>query len=597
MLFCLLFLLAGFLFAVSAPSPEAKLTPPVPAAETSKPAESAAEAAASDLSTESSPLCPAGTFTVIRLRDFASLERAIEDLKKWTHEHPSVESIFDEDEWKKIQEFNLREKLAETLELTQKDFDEYFQGAITICISGDFELAKQKKTLPVAMATTAGSPEKALEFTALLKSEEDVLETSQEAEGVDRVRIRGEEVADPSTKVKKAVEPMDVYLATVGPLVIVGNNLDYTLAARAAALSSTTLQNAFWSRSASADLAAWVDPRPFFRLLKDQLEAKSKAQEDAATPSAKVSSQIVDDLGLNEIEGIGIRINFSPVVMQMQIDTVDNPTGVAKLFSCLPSGITATSLIPVDADEFSISRLDIPCLWGELRRLAKIAMPASETMYEGWKKQIQTDYGIDFDRQFIGSFGDRVIAFSSPDESENMAYYIAINDAVSFQGGLDSVIGFFTQGKSPFEKEKIGATTVWRLKSESQAPDAPAVAYAITPQWLIVSVGDPTQMQDLIEAASLRIDRPLNKILESPQAKEVLSNPNLISFSSQSLKVVLSEASIAARQAKLRHQGDKANDDEIQPPSFDDVKSTVMVYTEVKPGSVISTLKIIPNEE
>ncbi len=615
-----------------------------------------AEAAANNPGEEARTIAayPAGTFIVMRLKSFASLEKAVESLKAWIHEHPSVESLVDEEDWKKIESLDLRAAAANALELSREKFDDYFDGAITLCASSDFSKLQTNKTVPVVMEMTTRSAQKAAEFAEMLGSDEDVLEKSAESDGVEHLKIKMKE-AKPSGLGKESafgglrpsmrslshnpkiffdsltqglrpvsgsvqakgsqgtapknippLQPMDIYLTTAGSTVIVGSSWEYTAAAKKAAASPTMPMPAFLARTQTADLSVWMDPRPIFAMIKDRMEAKAREAAEKGEP-VKADGAIIDNLGLSEMESLGMSVDFSEPSARMELGYAQSPSGIMKIFACVPTGLEASALIPDDADAFTLSRIDAGCLWAQLKTAAKIVVPPTEVMYEGWKKQVKDKYGVEIDQQLFGAIGDRYVMFTRGvgDEEKEIALYVAVNDAPALQASIDAVLGFFTEGKPMFDREKIGGVPVWRLKSEFQGKNAPPVAYAITPQWLIVSIGDPTQIQDLIEAADNNHETA-NKVFGRDEVREILANPSASGISYRPLKDIMNDVAAAAievqkRQMKKDSGGDDEDDDaaadEMEAPSFDDVNESVISFSESRPGLVGVTIKIVPGEK
>jgi hypothetical protein len=214
-------------------------------------------------------------------------------------------------------------------------------------------------------------------------------------------------------------------------------------------------------------------------------------------------------------------------------------------------------------------------------------------MYQGWKKQIQETYGVDIDRQLFGALGDRAVLYtlSSGDKADGLAIYVAVNDPTSLTGALDALSGFFSQGKTLFEKSQIKGTPVWRLKNEFQSPNAQSVAYAITHEWLIVSIGDPTQMQDLIEGAdNHQIE---NSALKNETVNETLKDPTLVGFSHRPLREVLTDIAMIAKESRHKSASLHEVEEEEEIPEFDDVKESLLWYSRYTPGVIETNLRII----
>jgi hypothetical protein len=580
------------------------------------------------------PAYPEGTLAVFRIKSFRSIDQAVQSLKTWVHQHPTVESLFD-DEWPAIEKFDLRISAARALDLSPKDFDNFFEGEILLYISGDFESASKTKMLPASIVLKTHSAASAKSFLELLKSQDEITEVSVEHGGIQHLRVTPKNTPDtkldsssqssqksdekdeadesPSSsasKSKKIRKPFDLFVVIKDERVIIANTLDYTVATQNALTAPPANNTEFWSKVSDADLAGYLDLRPFWAKLKEQIQQKAKDN-----PNSRVDPKLIDELGLDEIAGVGLRLNFTPFNLQSELDYALNPTGIAKIITCTPTGLEPSSLIPKDATEFTLGRMDLNCTWTEIRRLMKIAVPSSVAMYDGWAKELETSSGVNIDRQIFGALGERYIVYSRTDKGDipSTAVLVALNDSVAFQGGVDALLNFISQGKDLFTKDKVGSTTVWRLKSEFQGNSSPAIAYAITPSWLIVSIGNPTQMQDLVESVQSQSKNTnsfesMHEAFNWPTVKEVLSNPSIVGFAERPLKDVMNDFFVAYLEVKKRESARKTlsenpeDDESLTPedfvaPVFDDVNESVLFQTESRPGAMVTTIKIVqPNE-
>lgn len=561
----------------------------------------AQETSAEETPVLAAPSYPADTLAVVRLKSFEALGKAFDTLKEWVGDHPSVEALFD-DEWQGIEKLDLRKAAAQVLDLTQDEFDSYFEGTITLAIGSDMAWAQESKMLPVAVELTASSADRAKEFVEMLKDEDEVVETAVEAEGVERVRIEvttDEEAISADDDAVQAADAqtkeVDVFVATEGQKVVFGNSLAYVTAALRNLRNPVPVANQFWARVGDSDAALWIEAPAVWNMVRAQMEAKKAAGGRGMDP------KIIEELGLNEMEGLGMWMSFMPLKVQIELSYSPSATGLMRIFTCTPTGVEASALVPADAQEFSLGRADVMCLWTQLRRMAKIAVPATDVIYQGWAKQLEESQGVNIEKQLFGSFGNKYVLFTrgQPGKSEGSAIYMAVNDAVALQGGLDAFFGFFAQGKDFFDKEKIGGVPVWRLKSEFQSSSAPPIAYAITPQWLIVSMGDPTQMQELIEDATHATVS--NPIFANDEVIEVLANPSVTTFSHRPLRGALANLAATLQEIEARQQAKEEGTQKPSPkrevPSFDDVKESVIIWNESRPGSVTATIKVISNNE
>ncbi len=537
---------------------------------------------------------PEETFIVARMKNFDAIELALNSLRSWVEKHPSVESLFD-GEWRRIKDFDLRKEMARYLDLSERDFDDFLGGSLTLCIGGDFEWAKTSKMLPAAMIITSRSPEKAQEFLETLKNDEEVEKCEEVSSGVWKLTVTPPEPETdeaPKTFGKDSASenegPIDVFVTSSGARVIVGNNLDYSIAARDSGRCDVPAD--FLSQAETADVAFWLNPQYLISLAREKLTAAANTGKPA-----RLDPAVLEQLGLSELEGLGLTARLVPFRAELSLFYAENPTGIAKILACTPTGLQASALIPEDAAEFSMGRSDLSCTWTELRRLLKIVAPATDAIYQGWQKQVQENYGVSFESQVFGSLGTSYAMFkrqSASGAAPSSALYLALEDPIAFQGGIDALIKFFTEDKSLFDKEKIANVTVYRLKSEFQSPNAPALAYAIAPHYLIVSLGDPAQMQELIE--NTQRHEVVHSAFASPEAQAALAHPYLSGLVHRPLRGLLED--LAAGFIEVRqHQQAAAGAPTVEPdvPSFDDVEETLLAATESMQGRLSVTLSII----
>lgn len=539
---------------------------------------------------------PEGTFMVARLSSLASLWQANDKLTQWLSGHPSVQSFW-ADQFPGLGTIDLKQMFSQSMDMTPEEMDLYFHGPLMVYVSNDFSQIETSQSLPVAFVFQINPATAATDVMEKMKTEEGVTEVIAEVEGIQHLRIESTPVADESADpLPEPAQPqyLDLYVGYEGDKFVAGSSLDYTLATLRSIRTPAPSSNVFWAKAGNADLAIWLDPRVFFAKVKEIMEKKAKESPGSANP------EILNQLGFNELEGLGITCSFAPLKIEMELAYTSNPQGIARLFSCTPTGLEASSLIPSDVDEFSLGRTDMACAWAELRRLAKVVMPASEPMYQGWRDQLKEKYGVDFDKQFFGALDTRYVTYVPSDAgdyaSSATCFYLALNDSASLQASIQALTSFFSAGKELFDREDIANVPVWRVKSSLQPSGTPPVAYAITPKWFILSIGAPTQIQDLIERAEQsQID---NSILQRPGIRQMLSEPSLTSFGYRPLgKVMQSLAQVAQEVQRRQATTEGAPAEQTEIPSFEDITEGLVGTTTSRDGSLTWNLQVVPANE
>jgi hypothetical protein len=448
------------------------------------------------------------TLMVARVRSLKRLADGFNHFKAWFEAQSSLVDFWAPAS-KPVLDFDPEAFLAKFFETSSGNLDAFFPGSVTLIVDEDANSILAGKIPGLTAVVELSSEELAQKLFDLVKGSECVEKASLEEDEVSctRLLLKSEGASSAGAKEKyffAMVEGRRFWLATST------DSLAMCLKAQKSGFMPD-----FFRKANSSDLCVWIDPKPVEALAKNYLEKRQAETGDSENHTKPfLPADILDKLGLDGALGIGASADLDTLEFRLEVATAPDAGGIFKVFKCAPSGLEPSPLVPDTADEFAIGRFDIECLWQTVKELLTSIFPATSTIYNGWEKQILDSYGVAVDHQLFGAMGTHYISYGIADEQggHTRVMLMELKDCVAFKQALEAVIEFFSQGKTYFDKQTVSGTTIYRLKGEFQANSASSIAYAISPKWLIICAGGPSEIANVVESLSTERLCPLWKL-------------------------------------------------------------------------------------
>jgi len=228
-------------------------------------------------------------------------------------------------------------------------------------------------------------------------------------------------------KTPKPVQPVDIYFAQSGSLLIVGNS-PKTVEPVVDHLTGGNMPSLADNATLAADKPAqfrdaptyygWFDAKTFFTLL-------SQASDDSANPNASpfasqfTPAKIIDALGLDGLQsaGIALREAHDGSALTIHLDAPESTRASLLKILALPAknaGIPA--FVPASAIKFSRVRLDGKQVWAEIQKAVAAMSPNGLASLNSGIDMVNTlaqqkTPGFDLRNNLFGNLGDDIVSY------------------------------------------------------------------------------------------------------------------------------------------------------------------------------------------
>jgi hypothetical protein len=195
-----------------------------------------------------------------------------------------------------------------------------------------------------------------------------------------------------------------------------------------------------------------------YKKLKDfsEFETAARAYVDLAAlvklggSVNKDVDNILDELGLKQLKSATIYSGFEDEAERglFELELADGPRkGLLNLTSAKPFTLKDVPPLPRDVLNWSMSNFDAKLIYDEGRKVTesilKIVAPDQLPRVEEIVKKLDTDLGVDFRKDLLGSLGDRIATYISPSEgflTLGTTVMIQVKDATKLEESLKQAI-------------------------------------------------------------------------------------------------------------------------------------------------------------
>lgn len=343
-------------------------------------------------------------------------------------------------------------------------------------------------------------------------------------------------------------------------------------------------------------------------LVTEFLEEENSAVAEDGQPSAMASMGITPE---SLVAALGLdQMTSAYAVAELSERTSIFCTGVKwneepnlmRVFAYGEPPAPKPSFIPDTWVSVSSGRFSITKGYHALKELLGDLNPGLVAMLDGQIAQMNQGLGIDIERDLIGNFGDEIIqgeslvgsrAESNPLTPTDQFFAASIHDQETAGRMIDAAMAMAPgMAQMITSREYLGETifTFDPPVMEGMPPDAPrpsSFSYAITRNYLLVSVGAPT----MVETAVQGLEGAGNSIWENPEIARALdalpTGESMVSYQDVR-RLVVTIFDLIVKGAAMRA-------DEDDGPSFDlDARPSAEVLARHW-GPAVSAMYIDPD--
>jgi hypothetical protein len=281
-------------------------------------------------------------------------------------------------------------------------------------------------------------------------------------------------------------------------------------------------QRSFWDvieRVEQSDLFFFLDFTPVVTVLEELVSIQSAG----APPNILgiTPERVFEALALDVLEGFYLSLDLS--TDETSVDSgffYREKRGLVSLLAYRNGSLPHPNYIPDDSLAVSILRFDFGEFWTAMEKIISDISPVLSGLYGGYREQLSTTLGIDFNQLIIENIDEEIVTYSGFGADQKAAgnptleelsqvYVLKPRDLQGFEMAIGVINGLLGIGQSSWEpREYLGTTIFTRslslamLSGGAGAPPS-LLSYAFTEEYLLFCVGSPR----LLESALARIDR------------------------------------------------------------------------------------------
>jgi len=248
-----------------------------------------------------------------------------------------------------------------------------------------------------------------------------------------------------------------------------------------------------------------------FRGLSDLLDfvGKSEDMEIPENPFGVTTQSIIDALGLEALECMGLGMDFDENGMEIASAIfMGKREGLLKLMRLPEGDAPLVSFVPTGAATASVARYDIGAVWPVVEEILRKVSPALHLLVNSQIQAFETKAGVNVRKDILGALGEELVTFSDlkPLDFENLEapddlpmsefYAISLRDSEVFDRSLRTLLGSLAPGSELFKDREHKGVTIRSMRGTEGV--GINLSYAVTPKWLLVNVGDRSRMTRVI---------------------------------------------------------------------------------------------------
>ena len=266
------------------------------------------------------------------------------------------------------------------------------------------------------------------------------------------------------------------------------------------------------------DLRLFVNFRvlgPLFAFLKE-----SETTQIPENPFGVTTAGLLDALALDGLECLALQIDLSEEGLEVGSALyLGERTGLLALLESAEGAPPMPPFVPAGAFTATTVRYDLGRLWPKLEKVLKEVSPALSLMVDGQIKAFETKAGVNVRKDLLGSLGDEIVTFSemaftrgndfadalknyeegegAPEEPPvREVYAIGLRDGRALDRSIRGIVDAFAGGAKLFDERRHRGVTIRTMKGAGG--DGPFFSYAITPEWLLLSVGKASGLNQVV---------------------------------------------------------------------------------------------------
>ncbi len=263
-------------------------------------------------------------------------------------------------------------------------------------------------------------------------------------------------------------------------------------------------QNCF-ENAGAGQARAFINFSEGFASLKRMMDEEKMRMP--SNPFGIGAEGLIDGLGLDGLEHLGIQLDAAKSNFSMSsVLRLNHRKGLLALLSEVDQEVEFHEFIPSSVFSLSNARLDMAQIWPSIDSVLQSLSPGLHLLVNSQIQAFEDQTGTWIRRDLFGSLGDQWLTMtflseqplspSSAPYASTTVYALALKDADLFDRTLRAIFQAVGQGGELFEESELRGVTIRTLSGVESL--GLFMAYAIVDEWLLISVGEPGHLNQLI---------------------------------------------------------------------------------------------------
>jgi len=212
-------------------------------------------------------------------------------------------------------------------------------------------------------------------------------------------------------------------------------------------------------------------------------------------------------MGLDGLNHLGVQLNAKSKELEIASTLgLEHRKGILSFLAPVKGNLENHAFVSKDVFTVSNARNDMGQLWPNLENTLKSISPALHLLVTSQIQAFEDKSEVAIRSDLFGSLGDEVVSLSylnnDNDEVKNAAspsssiYAIKLRDPKLFGRTMRAMIDSVSQGNELFEETEYKGVTIRSMRGLEAA--GLSIAYAITDDWLLVSMGKKQYLNQVI---------------------------------------------------------------------------------------------------
>ena len=241
--------------------------------------------------------------------------------------------------------------------------------------------------------------------------------------------------------------------------------------------------------------------RMFFNFkdgIRTILESKSQKMKIPQNPFGVEKNGLIKGMGLDGLNHLGLQINAKSKELEIASSLgLEHYRGILSFLAPVKGNLENHAFISKEVFSVSNAKNDMGQLWPNLENTLKLISPALHLLVTSQIQAFEDQSEVAIRSDLFGSLGDEVVTLSylnqENDEVKALAspsssiYAIRLRDPKLFGRTMRAMVDSVSQGNEIFEETEHKGVTIRSMRGLEAA--GLSIAYAITDDWLLVSMG------------------------------------------------------------------------------------------------------------